>query len=440
MIGFNFHRRRVSSGLLRSVRFTLLLFIGVLWAFPAAAREGNPSLAVESVPLKVFILAGQSNMQGHAHVRTIPSMKLDPRLVPLHDALVGDDGTPVTCERVWISSIGCAPEEQVGKLSAGFGAGDRGEKIGPEFSFGVTVARLLDEPVLLIKTSWGGKSLHTDFRPPSAGRYEFNESELEGFRKRGVDPENARAEKDAATGVNYRLMIEHVRTVLADIPRIVPGHDPKQGYELAGFIWFQGWNDMVDGNAYPNRDKPGGYGAYSEVFAHFIRDVRRDLDAAALPFVIGVLGVGGPVEEYGPEQQRYVATHRNFRDAMAAPAAMDEFKGTVAAVRTEAFWDREVSALKEREETLKPELERIRAEVKQGAQARAQGDAAIESIYASRFNERELTLLRDSVSNQEYHYLGSARILAPIGEAFAESAVVLLKKRADTGASKGVSR
>ncbi|MFZ9880030.1 MAG: hypothetical protein ACO3QC_01330, partial [Phycisphaerales bacterium] len=146
------------------------------------------------------------------------------------------------------------------------------------------------------------------------------------------------------------------------------------------------------------------------------------------------------VEEYGPEQQRYVAPHRNFREAMAAPAAMDEFKGTVAAVRTEAFWDREVSALKEREEAIKPEIERIRAEVKQGTQTRAQGDAAIESLYASRFNERELTLLRDSVSNQEYHYLGSARILAPIGEAFAESAVALLKKRADTNASKGVSQ
>jgi hypothetical protein len=29
----------------------------------------------------------------------------------------------------------------------------------------------------------------------------------------------------------------------------------------------------------------------------------------------------------------------------------------------------------------------------------------------------------------EYHYLGSARILAPIGEAFAEAAVGLLKRR-----------
>ena len=40
-----------------------------------------------------------------------------------------------------------------------------------------------------------------------------------------------------------------------------------QGYELAGFAWFQGWNDMVDSGTYPNRDKPGGYDAYSTAMA-----------------------------------------------------------------------------------------------------------------------------------------------------------------------------
>ena len=45
-----------------------------------------------------------------------------------------------------------------------------GGKIGPEFTFGLTMDRALDEPVLIIKTAWGGKSLYYDFRPPSAGR------------------------------------------------------------------------------------------------------------------------------------------------------------------------------------------------------------------------------------------------------------------------------
>jgi hypothetical protein len=37
---------------------------------------------------------------------------------------------------------------------------------------------------------------------------------------------------------------------------------------------------MVDHGTYPQRDKPGGYDAYSTVMAQFIRDVRKDLEQA----------------------------------------------------------------------------------------------------------------------------------------------------------------
>ena len=58
--------------------------------------------------------------------------------------------------------------------------------------------------------------------------------------------------KAKATGVYYRLMIEHVKKVLADPKRVCPDYDPQQGYEIAGFVWLQGFNDMVDGHVYPN--------------------------------------------------------------------------------------------------------------------------------------------------------------------------------------------
>jgi len=70
--------------------FAVVLLIAVSRAAGAVPHPRGATVA----PLKVFILAGQSNMQGHAHVRTIPSMKLDPRLVPLHDAMIGPDGKP----------------------------------------------------------------------------------------------------------------------------------------------------------------------------------------------------------------------------------------------------------------------------------------------------------------------------------------------------------
>ncbi|GIW78477.1 MAG: hypothetical protein KatS3mg105_0284 [Gemmatales bacterium] len=380
-------------------------------------------------PLKVFILAGQSNMQGHAHVRTINAMAVDPKTAPILKDILDADGKPRVCEKVWISSIGCAPEEQTGRLTAGFGAQARGPKIGPEFTFGIYMEKFLDQPILIIKTAWGGKSLNTHFRPPSAGPYQFNKTQLETFQKQNKDIAKIKAEKDKATGVYYRLMIDHVKKVLADIKRVYPDYDPKQGYELAGFVWFQGWNDMVDRGTYPDNDKPGGYSEYSRLLAHFIRDVRKDLGAPKMPFVIGVMGVGGPTDRYGPSQQRYKKAHQNFRDAMAAPAKMPEFKGNVAAVLTENYWDLELAKLQEREKALKPKIDAINKMVKEKKLSREEGKAAIDKLYSDTFTKKELITLKESVSNAGFHYMGSAKIMTQIGKGFAEAMVELMRKK-----------
>lgn len=377
----------------------------------------SPSSAAEK-KLKIFVLAGQSNMQGHAKVSTFEHIGMDPATAPMLAEMLGADGRPQVCERVWISSIGCADAEQTGKLTAGFGASQNGPKIGPEFTFGLYMEKFTDAPILLIKTSWGGKSLNTDFRPPSAGPYGFNETQLAQFQKQGKDIAAIKAEKDKATGVYYRLMIDHVKRVLADLKRVVPGYDPAQGHELAGFVWFQGWNDMVDSGTYPQRDKPGGYAAYSTVMTQFIRDVRSDLNAPKLPFVIGVLGVGGPTAEYSPDEQRYKATHQNFRDAMADPAKLPEFQGNVAAVLTEKYWDRELKLARAKEAKLKDQAKKL---AKDGKLKPAEEKAALERLLADGLTERERQVLEKGVSNLEFHYLGSAKILGGIGRGFAEA-------------------
>ncbi len=380
-------------------------------------------------PLQVYILAGQSNMQGHAQVRTIEHVGMDPATKPMFDEMTNDDGTPRVCDRVWISALGCGAdesEEKTGKLTAGFGAGQGGPKIGPEFTFGIYMEKSTDAPILLIKTAWGGKSLNTDFRPPSAGPYPFSEAQLAQFAKQGKDVAAIQAEKERQTGVYYRKMIDHVRKVLGDIKRVVPEYDAAQGYELAGFAWFQGWNDMVDGGTYPQRDKPGGYDAYSTAMAHFIRDVRKDLKAPQLPFVIGVLGVGGPTSEYGPAEQRYKATHDNFRNAMAAPAKLPEFKGNVAAVLTEKYWDAELSAAKAKDNALKQEARKAAAAAKLKP---AEEKAAFENLRLERLTERERVILEKGISNMEFHYLGSAKILGGIGKGLAEGMTGLRKTK-----------
>ena len=371
-------------------------------------------------PLKIYLLVGQSNMQGHAAERTVEHLGMDPKTAPLLKAIRNPDGTAKLQRDVWISSIEPSLEsgEKHGRLTVGYGAGGREPKIGPELTFGITMQEHVGEPILLIKTSWGGKSLNTDFRPPSAGPYEFNQQQLENFKKRGKDVAEARKEKTERTGVYYRLMLEHIHKVLADIRRVYPDYDAKAGYELAGFVWFQGWNDMVDGSTYPTRGQPGSYDAYSKNLAHFIRDVRRDLKAPKLPFVIGVMGAGGPIAKYGPDQKRYAGIHGEFRKAMAAPTKLPEFKGNVTAVFTENYWDLQLSELVNRNGKVNAKRRELS---KDQALTREQRDKAVANYTAKLFTKRELKILQTGTSNAAYHYLGSAKILAQIGKAFANA-------------------
>ena len=381
-------------------------------------------------PLKVYILAGQSNMEGHAKVSAFDHLAMDPRTVPLLKEMRAADGTPRVCEKVWISYFNGKEDGAIdgfGKLTAGYGsrkdATQDGGKIGPEFTFGITMQKTLDEPILIIKTAWGGKSLHTDFRSPSAGPYEFNEKELEGLKKQGKDIAQVKADRAKASGAYYRLMLGHVRRVLKDVKRVCPAYNPEQGYELAGFAWFQGWNDMVNSGVYPDRSQPGGYDLYSELMAHFIRDVRKDLSAPKMPFVIGVMGTGGPVANYTGGALRYKSTHDNFRKAMAAPAALPEFKGNVAAVLTEKYWDMELDAVAQKGGELKA---KSRALSKSGM-SREEQKAALEKFRAELYTPRDLELLK-GITNAAYHYLGSPKIMAQIGKGFAEAILEMTGK------------
>jgi alpha-galactosidase len=316
-----------------------------------AAEQPIPKPDSKKKPVKVFILAGQSNMEGHAAISTFDYIGKDPLTAPLLKEMRNPDGTPRVCDKVWMSYLtgpydGSANGEGLGKLTAGFG--ERGNqptklsgKIGPEFTFGIFMEKELKEPIIIIKTAWGGRSLNTEFRPPSAGQYKLPKQIQEVWDKypqgaHGVpkleDRKKWQADKDAASGVFYRMMIEHVKKVLADPKRVCPEYDEKAGYELAGFVWLQGFNDLVDGTTYPGPDQPGKYDVYSDLLAKFIRDVRKDLSAPKMPFVIGVLGVDGEGKNV------------NFRKAMAAPANMPEFKGNVVAVETAPFWDHAIAA------------------------------------------------------------------------------------------------
>lgn len=386
------------------------------------------STAATAQKLKVYILAGQSNMEGHAKVTTFDYIGEDEKTAPLLAEMRDDSGAPRVCDHTWISYLTGGKGnmgEGTGKLTAGFGSRrnpkEDGGKIGPEFTFGLRMDRVHKEPVLIIKTAWGGKSLHTDFRSPSAGPYEFNAQQIEQLEKRNKDVGQAKADKKAATGHYYRAMISHVKHVLSDLERVCPDYDDKAGFELCGFVWFQGWNDMVDRGTYPTRDQPGGYQQYTHCMVHFIRDVRKDLNAPHLPFVIGVMGVGGPIKD---EKKR--AVHKNFRAAMAAPAGMEEFFGTVAAVPTAPYWDTKLDEIAGRMNKVKGMANALRKKRKNtpnadGSMSKAEQKAYIDKYRLEVVGEKDLATFRRGASNGGYHYLGCAKTMAQIGYAFADA-------------------
>ena len=394
--------------------------------------------ATNAKPLKVYVLCGQSNMEGHARISTFEAMKMDPLTRPILKEMIDGKGKPVICDQVWISYYTGGRDnmgEGFGKLTAGYGSrkipAEPGDKIGPEFTFGIFMQNALAEPVLIIKTAWGGKSIHTDFRPPSAGPYPFSEQELESLRKRGKNLKEAKAERTEQTGRFYRLMIDHVHRVLKDIKRVYPGYNPTDGYDLAGFAWFQGWNDMVSGGTYPNRGKPGGYDAYSECLTHFIRDVRKDLKAPNMKFVIGVMGVGGPLDKY--VSQRYVPIHGSFREAMAVPASMPEFNGNVAAVRTAQYWDMRLQEIEDKQGKVKQMAGFLKSKHKghpnkDGSMNAQAQKAFLEKYRRELISEEDESYAQIARSNAAYHYFGSARTMALIGKAFAEAIVEMGKK------------
>jgi len=341
-------------------------------------------------PLKVFILAGQSNMEGHARIETFDYIGDDPATAPLLKMMRGADGKPRVCDHTWISYFtgrydGSANGEGTGKLTAGFGARDDATKpngqIGPEFMFGLTMDAALKEPLLIIKTAWGGRSLNTEFRPPSAGPYEFSEAHLAQMQKQGKDVAAEKAAKAKETGRFYRYMVEHVKRVLADPKRVCPAYDAAAGYEIAGFVWFQGFNDLVDGGTYPMKadGKTRDYGKYSEWLADFIRDVRKDLGAPKMPFVIGVLGVDGLKAKGGT---------LSFREAMTAPSLMPEFKGNVTAVPTAPFWAEELAVIDEKHAKIRQMEFLLRVKDKNAANKDGTMSAAEQKEYLKKIRGR----------------------------------------------------
>lgn len=290
----------------------------VLAAVVLAVVCTSAALAEEARKIKVVILAGQSNMEGKAKVSLLEYQAAQPATAKQFAHWRADDRWRER-DDVHIKFF-----DRQGKLTVGYGSP---QCIGPELEIGTVLGEHFSEPVLLIKTAWGGRSLYRDFRPPSAGLPPAAVLEKLLAEQQKRNPQATLDDVKQTFGASYRAMLEEVRETLRDLPKVLPNVDAKDDYELIGFVWFQGWNDMIDAQA---------TAAYTDNLRHFIHDVRRDLKAPQLPFVIGEMGVDGlkPGENVG-----------KFKAAQAAVLEDKTLAGNVAVVKTDLFWDTEAEAV-----------------------------------------------------------------------------------------------
>ncbi|NQT03241.1 MAG: sialate O-acetylesterase [Planctomycetes bacterium] len=323
--------------------------------------------ADSSKKVKVFILAGQSNMEGKAKIELLEYQADQPETRDIFKHL-RKDGKWVVRDDVWINFL-----NRKGKLTVGFGSPNR---IGPELEFGNTVGDHFEEQVLIIKTAWGGKSLGRDFRPPSSGLP--SEEKLKQIvqqtnerNKKRKRPEITLDDVRDMYGKYYREMMKEINTTLNELKTRFPQYK-GQGFEIAGFVWFQGWNDMFDPDFLNNYDKH---------MANFIRDIRKDLKRPDLPFVIGQMGQNGP--DGASEKMQII------KNAQASIELIPEFRGNTKVVKTDVFWDKKAAVL------VKNWKEHIDEWNKVG-------------------------------SDYGYHYLGSAITFSKIGRAFGQAMLELM--------------
>lgn len=288
-----------------------MVVIAMCWMCGAYAGDGKI--------LRVFLLAGQSNMEGHGKVVMGRNPEYNPevkgskrgmeggvgslRHLATHPETALEYGKFLDAEGNWVERddvyiYTTTRGRKKGRLSVGFG---KGNWFGPELGFGFAVGDALEEPVLIIKTAWGGKDLAVDFRPPGSGEHQLK--------------------TDREAGTYYREMLKEVQQALtrfeSDFPEL-KGATPV----ISGIGWHQGWNDGCSTEMTAE---------YEQNLVNLIQDLRQEFGNQKLPFVIANTGQNG--KRTKGRFARLCQAQLNVGD----PEKYPEFEGNVIAIDTRPF-------------------------------------------------------------------------------------------------------
>jgi len=259
----------------------------------ASAQEAK------ELPVKIYVMVGQSNMQGKGSIEGEGSNSL--RHMVQNDRnkefqfLVEEDGIWRERSDVWIHYDSGPGNIRYGGLKPGYGS--HGGVIGPELGFGHVMGDACKGQVLLIKACWGGKSLGHNFLPPSVGTYPTP-----------VQPSDP--------GFYYHRILHIVNDVTDNIETYFPDYH-GQGIEIAGLCYHQGWNDQYGG-----LDEK-----YEENMVAFINDIRSAEHGLGVPGLPIVIATSGMIEKESLIKQGQLA--------MVDTEKYPQFAGNVAVVDTE---------------------------------------------------------------------------------------------------------
>lgn len=279
------------------------------------------------VPFKITYLTEQANGLGWIARLDIPGtlatvVKQDGKF----PYLVDEKGNWVKRDDVYYKGVVTATADKW--LSVGCGAGENA--IGPELGFGNVIGDYHDEPVLLLKASQGNRSLGWDYLPPGSKPFEYD-----GFVYAGYKDSPARWELGSKpepinwyAGKQYDDCFGAAHAVLNNFDDEFPQWKGR-GYEIAGFVWWQGHKD--GGEPYASR--------YEQNLVHLIKTLRKEFDAPNAPFAIATIGFDG---------WNMAGPHKTVAEAQLVVSGEQgkypEFQGNVITVETRDFWrDADVS-------------------------------------------------------------------------------------------------
>jgi alpha-galactosidase len=277
--------------------------------------------AGKRVPFKITYFTNQANGLGWIARIDIPgTLATVVKQNGKFSYLIDDNGKWAERQDVWYKGVVTAGANKW--LSVGCGASSN--SIGPELGFGHIVGDYHNEPVLILKASQGNRSLAWDFLPPGSERFEH-----EGFVYAGYKDTPSRWEQGTTpkpinwyAGKQYDDCFGAAHKVLDNFDREFP-HWKGRGYEIAGFVWWQGHKDGGEPSA----------SRYEKNLVHLIKTLRNEFKVPNAPFAIATIGFGG---------WKMAGPHKTVAAAQLAVSGekgkYPKFKGNVKTVETRGFW------------------------------------------------------------------------------------------------------